>query len=161
MKNWKSKFLQIFNSYEKYISPYGQIISIPFSGSFQLSPLAAHPSYPHANSRRQIFKVRTPPPVTLRFVTSLLACMCRFTSSKKITLLQIIKKKSSAKKLCSLPHSHSKHDSSWAYNWRFKSKVTLFTKPVKKKVEVWNNVYWILHKISYFSTYAPCSWRHL
>ncbi len=30
MKNWKSKFLQIFNSYGKYISSYGQIISIPF-----------------------------------------------------------------------------------------------------------------------------------
>ncbi len=70
MKNWKSKFLQILNSHEKYISSYGQIISITFSGSFQLSPLAAHPSYPHANSHRQILKIR-PPPITLRLATSL------------------------------------------------------------------------------------------
>ncbi len=60
-KFWKSNFLQIFNSHEKYISSYRQIISIPFSGSFQLSPLAPHPSYPHANSRRQILKIRPPP----------------------------------------------------------------------------------------------------
>ncbi len=35
---------------------------------------------------------------------------------------------------------------------RFKSKVTLFTKPIKQKVELRNNIYLNLHEISYFST---------
>ncbi len=36
-----------------------------------MSPLAAHPSYPHANSRGQALKIRTPPPITLKLATSL------------------------------------------------------------------------------------------
>ncbi len=49
-----------------------QTISISFSGSFQLSPLSAQPSYPHANSRWQIFKIRLPPTITLKLATSLI-----------------------------------------------------------------------------------------
>ncbi len=66
--------MQIFNSHEKYISYYGQIISITLSGSSQLSPLAAHPSYPHTNSRGQILKIRLPP-ITLKLATSLCATL--------------------------------------------------------------------------------------
>ncbi len=71
--------MQIFNSHEKYISSYGQIILIPFSGSFQLSPLAAHPSYPHANSRRQIFKIPPAPHYFEACDISGRVCLLNFT----------------------------------------------------------------------------------
>ncbi len=38
------------------------------------------------------------------------------------------------------------------YEERFKSKVTVFIKWVKKKTELRNNVYWIPRKIFYFFT---------
>ncbi len=47
-----------------------------------------------------------------------------------------------------------------SYEGYFKSKVTLFTKLVKK-IELRNNVYWIPHKISYFSTQSLSSLKQL
>ncbi len=49
-------------------------------------------------------------------------------------------------------------DLTWSWEYKmlyeecFKSKVTLFTKLVKKKIELQNNFYWIPREISYFST---------